>query len=133
MTRRCFVSVALLMLSLGSCKKDSTRKPGSTSKTELLLKAVTIRNLPSPYYQFSYKESGDISNASYSSGALNYSIQYVNNQISEIKNNTTVNQDRLQYEYHDGKVLYIKYINGNGELYKRCFLIYNDVNQLESM
>jgi hypothetical protein len=75
---------------------------------------MIVKNLPSPYYHFEYDDSSFITHVNVQSGLALYDLSYLNGRISQMSNNTFVNKDKLQYEYVDGKVSKIKYINKEG-------------------
>jgi hypothetical protein len=78
-----------------------------------------------PYF-FEYDSAKRIKAALVASGIRIYEVTYANNRISEIKNNTMVNKDRLQYVYdNSGKVAMIVYINEGGAIFRRAFFTYN--------
>lgn len=100
---------------------------------EGLLKDIIHTNLPSPYYHFEYDTKGNIWKTAFLSGFRLYDITQKNDRITEIKNNTPVNKDRLEYEYDNGgRIVRIKIMDQNGTVYKRCYLAYTG-NKLEKM
>jgi hypothetical protein len=123
---------------LFSCKKDKSNQPpvtpppGSDAQT-VLLKDVVIQGLPTPYYHFEYDDSGYITQTGFSSGIRSYEIIHAARRISEIKSNHPINKDRLIYQYENGRVFLIKYIDENAVNYRRCFVSYNNIGQLSKM
>lgn len=91
-----------------------------------------VAGLPSPYYHFQHDDSSYIIKAGFSSGSRTYDINYAFGRISEMKSTHPINKDRLIYQYENGKVFLVKYINAAG-LYKRCFLNYNTRGELITM
>lgn len=112
-----------------SCKKDkypTPPPPPDPPVVPVLLKEIIIPNLPSPYYHFEYNTDGKAIFVSFASGDLMYDIVYVGGKISEMKNNTMGNKDRLQYFYDNaGRVDYIRYVDFNGFFYTRIFFTYD--------
>lgn len=127
-----FFLAVLVTATIFSCRKnkdDQTIPPPPPPAEPVFLKDIVHASLPSPYYHFEY-ESGKYKKASHLSGFSLYDVIYNGDKISEIKNNTAVNKDRLQYEYDNaGKVSVIKFINENNIVFKRCFPSFNG-NQL---
>ncbi|MBL7745347.1 MAG: hypothetical protein JNN00_17875 [Chitinophagaceae bacterium] len=126
MRAKCLWQVITVTLLLLSCKKEQTPVvvPPPVEKP-VLLKDIVIPNLPSPYYHFEYNTTGDITAVSFASGLRMYDVLRSDNRISEVRNNTAVNKDRLQYIYDNtGKVSTVKYINEAGTEFRRCFLTY---------
>jgi len=121
----------LLMMSfvvLLSCKKEHgpnpVQLPGSPDK-HILLKDITIPNLPSPYYHFEYNNDSLVTKAEFASGSTTYNVLYGGNKISEMRNNIIVNHDTLRYVYDAGKLALIKFINASNILYRHVFLTYD--------
>ena len=124
------LSIALL----AGCKKDKVQVPETEDPPidvhTILLKDMIVKNLPSPYYHFEYDDSSFITHVNVQSGLALYDLSYLNGRISQMSNNTFVNKDKLQYEYVDGKVSKIKYINKEGVFFKQNILTYNSSKQL---
>ena len=126
---------ATFVIALFSCKKNTEQIPDPVPPPvkEVFLKDITIPNLPSPFYHFEYDTAGNIIKAGYQSGFRNYTVTYNSDKISEVKNETRTNNDILQYFYDNtGKVNFIKYVNEEGIVIKRCFLQYKG-NQLQKI
>lgn len=135
MQRNYLFFIILVAGVLFSCKKENNNLPPVTAPdvTPVLLKDIVVQSLPSPYYHFEYNDSGYAAKTSFSSGLEMYDISYASGKISEMKSTHIINKDRLVYEYENGKVFLVKYINEAGVNYKRCFLSYNPSGQLEKM
>ncbi len=125
-----FCIYAFLPLLFFSCQKEN--KPPVPGMPDLppvpaaLLKDIRVTNLPSPYYYFEYNGGGKVDSAIFSSGIRMYEIIYNADRISEIKNNTMVNHDRLQYLYdNSGRIELINYIDEGGTLYKKSSFTYD--------
>jgi hypothetical protein len=127
-----YLLLSVLTLVLFSCKKENdvvlpsaplpTPRPQSPS---LLLEDMVVERLPSPYYHFGYDTAGKISFVSFASGLNMYDVIYNGDKISEMRNNTLVNKDRLQYEYdNDGRVSAINYANSTGVVYTKVHFAY---------
>jgi hypothetical protein len=96
--------------------------PGST----VLLKDVVKPRLASLYYHFEYDTAGRVSRASFASGFTVYEAAYVGGRLSEMRNNTAGNQDRLQYFYDDGgRVSAVHYVDRTGTVRARVALAHN--------
>lgn len=116
------------VLILVSCKKDNvqvlTNPPGQTVK-HILLKDITIPNLPSPYYHFEYNLDSSVSKADFASGFTIYDVLYNDNRISEMRNTTIANHDTLRYLYDNaGKLAMIKFINQSNVIYRHVTFSY---------
>src|SRR5438309_10602612 len=104
----------LLILSavlLLSCKKQqpfSTIGSPVVPAKHILLKDITVPNLPSPYYHFEYNNESLVTKADFASGYTSYDILYDGKKIREMRNNIIVNHDTLRYTYDNaGKVTLI--------------------------
>lgn len=118
-------TLLIMIVTVGffsSCKK--VRETILAPQPQMLLKDVVVQGLPSPYYHFEYV-NGKTTKASFASGAAIYDILYAAGRITEMKNTTAVNKDRILYEYStDGKLGAIKIIDENGSVKNRAFLSY---------
>ena len=124
------VAVGSAVLGAASgCGKDS----GPTiptiddpSPTPVLLKDITIPNLPAPFYHFEYDATGRINVASFASGLTLYNLTYVNGKLTEMRNNIIVNKDRLAYTYDAaGRVSEVRYVDSTGFEFTRLHLTYS--------
>jgi hypothetical protein len=100
--KRLMPGAVLMALFLG-CGESST-SPGDNGGGQVppravLLRDVVIPNLPSPYYHFEYDSTGRVTTASFASGFTMYQVIYQGDRITELRNNTLGNQDRLEYTY----------------------------------
>jgi hypothetical protein len=110
---------------LSSCSSDVATAPPAPSGI-VLLKDIVIPNLPSPYYHFEYDAQGKVSSVSFASGLTTYAAAYTGDRITELKNNTLANQDRLVYVYDDGgRVAAIKETDENGVVFTALFFSYD--------
>lgn len=90
------------------------------------LKEIVIPRLPSPLYHFDYDATGRVSRASYASGLTMYDVRYDDGRISEMRNNTIANHDRLVYAYDDaGRVIEVDYLEQSGLAYTRLHYAYD--------
>src|SRR5215216_7106987 len=112
-----FLTVTLAV-ALFSCRKEHTPIPAepptvpNVPARRVLLKDITIPNLPSPYYHFEYNTDSLVTKADFASGYTTYDVMYNGNKIGEMRNNIIVNHDTLRYVYDDaGKLVLIKFIN----------------------
>src|SRR3954471_23039208 len=85
--------------ALSSCGGDTNVTAPPPPPTTVLLKDIVIPNLPSPYYHFEYDAQGKVSSASFASGLTTYEVDFSGERITEMKNNTPANHDRLIYVY----------------------------------
>ena len=134
--KRLIVLISTVALVFGSCKKEGNivDTPPPTGK-ELALKTIVYQHLPSPYYQFEYDVSGNITKAGFASGAFFYDVQYDGNHIREMKSTAASTKIRTLYEYDNtGKIVFIKIISEDGSaILKRCFLTYDELNRLKEL
>ena len=105
------------ILILAACSKSSdgpkpapVPPPVQFDTTLTRLKQIEISNLPSPYYHFTYNDSGYATHIDFASGFFRYDVTYNNRRISKLTNN--VNGDWLQYQYQNGKVIAIDEFSG---------------------
>ncbi|MGZ3852833.1 MAG: hypothetical protein ACXVBX_08585, partial [Flavisolibacter sp.] len=117
--------VMTTVVLLFSCKKEhrpvQVDPPVVTGK-HILLKDITIPNLPSPYYHFEYGADSLATKASFASNYTMYDVLYSGGRISEMRNNIFVNHDTLRYSYDNtGKVTMIKFINTANVVYRLVF------------
>ena len=120
--KRLMPGAVLMALFLG-CGESST-SPGN-SPPAVLLRDIVIPHLPSPYYHFEYDATGRVTAASFASGFTMYQVIYQADRISELRNNTLGNQDRLEYAYDGaGRVTRIDYVRPNNSVFTRLSLAY---------
>jgi hypothetical protein len=119
----------ITLIILVSCEKQRPTLPPSpmpVTVKKILLKDITIPNLPSPYYQFEYGADSAVVKASFASGLNSYDVVYNGNRIVEMRSNNIVNHDTLRYDYDNtGKVATIKFISGStGVIFRHAFFTY---------
>ena len=119
-----------------SCKKEHRPRvdPPAVPARHVLLKDITIPNLPSPYYHFEYSADSLVKKADFASGYTRYDVLYNGNRISEMRDNIIINHDTLRYQYDNaGKLALIKFINSANISYRLVFFSYegNRVNKIE--
>ena len=125
---------AVLMALLLGCGESST-SPGDSGgggggggqvpPPAVLLRDIVIPHLPSPYYHFEYDATGRVTTASFASGFTMYQVIYQGDRISELRNNTLGNEDRLEYAYDGaGRVTRINYVRPNDLVFTRLSLSY---------
>jgi len=92
----------------------------------VLLQDVVVSHLPSPYYHFEYEPGGRIVRVSFASDLLIYDVLYQDGRITELRNNTAGNTDRLQYVYDAaGRVDTVNYLHSTGTVFARVRLTYD--------
>lgn len=119
-----------LVLLLAACKKDHNPipipPPPPKQEAKILLKDVTIPNLPSPYYHFEYNSDSLPVKANFDDDLTLYTVLYNGSKIAEMRNNTLANKDTLRYLYdNSGKVFMITFINKSNVLYRHVNFLYN--------
>jgi hypothetical protein len=120
------VMMMLAVAGLSSCSDDMTVTAPPPPPTTVLLKDIVIPNLPSPYYHFDYDASGVVGSVSFASGLTNYDVIYDGDRISEMRDNTIANHDRLVYVYDDaGRVGAIKETDPSGVVFTVLFFTYS--------
>jgi len=124
--KRLMPGAVLVALFLGCGESTSPGDSGGGQvPPAVLLRDVVIPNLPSPYYHFEYDATGRVTAASFASGFTMYQVIYQGDRISELRNNTLGNQDRLEYTYDGaGRVTRINYVRPNDSVFTRLALTY---------
>jgi hypothetical protein len=128
--------IVVFTLLLISCKKDYTTNPPtpppSKPAKKVLLKDITIPNLPSPFYHFEYNSDSMVTKVDFASGFSIYDVVYSGNKIAEMRNNIIVNHDTLRYLYDNaGKVHQIRFINQENVVYRRVDFTYDGDQVIE--
>jgi hypothetical protein len=132
---RKYLVLLLLALVLVCCKKEAVTGPGNppppppppppVAVPAVLLKEITASNVPTPYF-FEYDAVGRAKTVIVASGLRIYEVVYSGKVISEMKNNTMVNKDRLLYVYNNaGKVSSINYMNEAGFIFRKAHFTYD--------
>ena len=111
-----FITTIVLM----SCNKhtaDVLATPSAARDTDTALVRLTrvdIANLPSPYYHFTYNDSGYATAIDFGSGFFQYQLQYENRRLKKMTN--TVDGGSLQYTYSKGNVSDVdEFLGSTGE------------------
>jgi hypothetical protein len=130
------MTLLILSFALFSCRKEHQPGAGTVDPPvkHILLKDITIPNLPSPYYHFEYNADSLVTSANFASGFTIYDVLYNGNKIREMRNNIFVNHDTLRYVYDDaGKLVMIKFINEANVVYRHVFFAYvgNQIKEIE--
>jgi hypothetical protein len=127
--RYSYLLLTLNIVLLFSCKKEHRPRPVETppaTARHILLKDITIPNLPSPYYHFEYNADSLVTKADFASGFSIYDVLYDGSGIGEMRNNIVVNHDTLRYRYDNaGKLVMIGFINASNVMYRHVFFAYN--------
>jgi hypothetical protein len=109
-----------------ACGDAGEPEDGGPPPAAVLLKDVVISHLPSPYYHFEYEPGGQITRVSFASDFLIYDVLYQDGRITELRNNTLGNMDRLQYVYDAaGRVETVNYLDATGIVFTRVLLTYD--------
>jgi len=123
--------LAIILFALFSCHKATPVKPRSF--VALKLKDINIRNLPSPYYHFEYRDDKHISSFNFASGLI-YDIAYTGDDLTLMKNNTAgTSKDSIKYTYTNDKITDINVTTDAGVFYRRAFLTYYSSGQLQKL
>ena len=126
--------IVLLVSAAVACSADittGTAVPPQPPPT-VLLKAINVGNLPSPFYQFSYDAAGRVVSASFA-GLRFYEVSYDGNRIAQLANNVPGNHDRVIYLYDGaGRVTSVRYVDSSGVTIGHVFFTY-DRQQLASL
>lgn len=112
------VLIWTLVLSVLACTKNPEVLPNpqplpppmDIDTARVRLKQFQITNLPSPYYQFVYNDSGYATNINFASGFYRYLLGYNNKRL--VIMTETANGDKLVYSYNHGNVSTIDEYSG---------------------
>jgi hypothetical protein len=123
-----YILLSVIVIVLASCKKQNVDQvpPIPLHNKHILLKDITVPNLPAPYYHFEYNSDSLVTKANFASGFTNYDVLYAGDRILEMQNNIIVNHDTLRYVYDNaGKITSIKFINSDNVLYRNAYFTYS--------
>lgn len=137
--------LACLVTSLLACSKDDC--PGEDPTTPLpvpghdipaiKLRTMSVSSLPSPYYAFTYNDSGYITHLSHASNLLLYDFSYAGKRIKRLVVNkdipADINKDTLDYDYVNGQPSVIRVTNKQGQLYRRCRFLFTPAGLLQQL
>jgi hypothetical protein len=116
---------AIIASTLVACSSDHIAGPPPPPTTGVLLKDVVYTRLPSPYYHFEYDDAGNISTASFASGAATYSLHYQSDRIHDI-DVASGTVERMFYTYDDARrVVSIRDTDATGANAQLWFFTYN--------
>jgi hypothetical protein len=120
------VPVLLVAVTVSACAgSDAAPTSPPPPAPSVFLEDVVELRLPSPYYHFSYDQSGRIATASFAAGIRAYGVTYDGDRITELRNDAAGNRDRLAYSYDDaGRVGGVSYVDGTGTVFARVRLTY---------
>jgi len=125
-------AIGVFFIMCLACRKstgnDDNEPPLSDSKT-FVLKEVEVDRLPSPYFRLTYNDSNFVTHIDFADGLLSWKVEYENNRVIRLINNTFVNHDTLLYTYSHNKVVTIRHTNANtgSPLWRYDFLYDRDV------
>lgn len=130
--------VALAALALACDSTDSTgpgnggdnggggSNPPPPPPPAVRLKDEVVTSLPSPYYHFTYDSAGRVDSVSFASGFTMYQAVYSNGFLSELRNNTLGNADRVVYHYNAlGQADSVSYVQPDSTVTTRVALTYS--------
>lgn len=144
MRYRKFVNLAVVALTLFSCKKEDHTPvvpppvpppvPSPVRVPAILLKEIDITGQAAHFYQFAYNGDSTISRAGFASGLALYDVFYSGNRIAEMRDFTPANKDTLRYVYDgQGKLSVINIIDNNTHVIFRRFVFTFDGDKLIKM
>jgi hypothetical protein len=133
MKQRFFLLILSFSFFLFSCNKHKPEPIPQPIPDKVLVKDIILSDLPSPYYHFEYDANGTLNNVGFASGVADYDLTYQNGRLYEMINKANYNNEKLVYEYQNNKLILIKILNHNGELYQRCFLNYDQNGRLKEL
>ncbi len=125
-----------LIIIIISCQKGSVNNPEPPlGSSDVRVKDINERNLPSPYYHFEYNDSGNISRANYSAGLRTYKVQYDGNSISSMEHAIDPrNIILLEYVYNNnGDPLAVRVKDRNGVTTRHCVFSFSTSHQLQEI
>lgn len=129
------VVVTALVLGCGGSTATAPGNPGDPNPPPppVLLREMVLPSLPNPYYHFEYDATGRVQTVSFASGFTMYEVIYEGGRISEMRNNTLGNRDRLVYLYDDaGRVSMVSYVRPDGLVSVRLLLSYDGAKLIRS-
>lgn len=101
-------------LAVTACKKERVPvpapPPAGDDRSAVLLKDIVEVSLPSPYFHFSYNDSGYVKEIGFADGFFYYDVFYESKRVSLLQNR--IDNSRLDYSYVNGKVARIAKSNG---------------------
>lgn len=110
------VIMASFMMQVSCHCKDplppADKKPPS-DRIDVPLKEIAVRNSPSPYYGFTYNDSGYVKSINFSSGLFIYNYYYKNNLIDSVTSNST-DARYLLYRYSAQLVKSVQQFDDSG-------------------
>ncbi|MGH7604068.1 MAG: hypothetical protein ACRENK_08740 [Gemmatimonadaceae bacterium] len=115
-----------LTAGLAACGGDSGITTPPPPQASVLLKEISVANLPAPFYHFDYDGAGVVTSASFAAGFRVYTMVYDGGRLSEMRNDAVGNLDRIQYFYDDaGRVSSVNYVDGTGVVFAHVSLTYD--------
>ena len=124
--------VISLIVIFTACRKDpqphNPVEPLVTDIRTVRLKEVIEQGLPSPYFKFTYTDSGYISDITFADGLFVYALSYKNQRINKMVN--TKSNEVLTYYYMAGNVSYVTLDNATGKKLRSYKINYNNNRQL---
>ncbi|MEO5562422.1 MAG: hypothetical protein ABIR18_03280 [Chitinophagaceae bacterium] len=120
-----YLLIFLIFPVFFSCKKYKGTPPPQVFPP-VLLKDIVVSGLPSPFYHLEYNTANKITFASFAAGFKMYDVVFNGDKMTEMKNNTAINKDKLQYSYYNsGRINAVQYINEAGIIFKACSFTYD--------
>lgn len=102
----CLLVVILLLTAVACRDKDTGPSPNTphlSDQQTVRVKEIVVRNSPSPYYHFTYDDSGYVTSLNYSSSLYYYEYFYKNQRIDSVTS-SSIDARYLLYRYNDQKV-----------------------------
>jgi hypothetical protein len=101
--------LAIIIMGM-ACKKNSNvfeppiePEPIYLSDTQTIkLKTLVAQGLPSPYFGFTYDDSGYVTTINFGSGFHQYELEYKNGRLQKMVN--IKSEDTLKYHYLEGRI-----------------------------
>ena len=132
MAHKTLIAVAIIIAIASACKKHPVNltpvePPVKDTKT-VRLKEVVEPGLSTPYFKFSYTDSGYVSDINFADGLFIYSLSYKHGRIDKMVN-TRLNEV-FTYYYSTGNVSYVTLHNNAGVKLRSYKLTYNNDRRL---
>lgn len=128
------LSVIVLLSVASCCNKDAAPSPTSTpisDKQDVRLRELSIQNSPTPYYGFTYDDSGYVTSLNFASGLSIYFYFYKNGRIDSVRTSLP-DSTYLLYRYTGDQVSSVLEYNFSG-LRQTTFIRYDSRGRVSRM